>query len=304
MSIPTPTQLSLMGLWKLIEAGDNANYSKKEYPTDSVEHKDIPYLEDGNKFHLLDVYVPEAFQGDGKKHPVIIDIHGGGWYYATKDLNRFFCLHLARKGFIVFNISYRLAPKAVWQDQVQDCMAALQYISAHLEDYGGDAQNVFLTGDSAGGNLAGVCAGLCVSNVMRNAFDVEDPKLSLKALGLTSPAMYLEPEDSNAVMKAYFKSFLGDYEKALWRPYLNFDQTVEVCGTNYPPTYTVTSLSDIMRTNAVKAHKKLKASGIPAELNNAKNPALMHVYMVTGADLEPGQAAITGMTDFFKSYID
>ena len=235
----TPAQLALKAVWKGIEIGDNANYSKKEYPTDSVEYKDIPYIADGDQYHLLDVYVPQEFDKDGKKHPVIIDIHGGGWYYGTKDLNRFFCLHLARKGFIVFNMSYRLAPKATWIDQVRDCMAALKYISEHMEEYGGDASNVFLTGDSAGGNLSSVCAGICTSKVMQNAFDVEDPGLKVSAVGLTSPATYLDPS-AGAVWKFYFNSFNKDFEKEPWYPYLNFDKTIEVCGETYPPTYIVT----------------------------------------------------------------
>lgn len=297
----TPAQLALKGMWKAVEVGDNANYSKKEYPTDSVEYRDIPYIADGDTYHLLDCYVPEAFDKDGEKHPVIIDIHGGGWYYATKDLNRFFCLHLARKGFLVFNLSYRLAPKAHWIDQVQDCCAALKYISEHMAEYGGDASRVFLTGDSAGGNLSSVCAGICASKVMQNAFGVEDPELTLKAVGLTSPVPYGDPVNGG-IWKFYFNTFLGDYETQPWRPYLDLDKTLGVVGRAYPPTYIVTSLADIVRTQALRAYKDLQAAGIATELNNSKNPKLQHVYMVTGAETPEGQAAIDGMTDFFKKY--
>lgn len=298
----TPAQLALKGIWKAIEIGDNANYSKKEYPTDSVEYKDIPYIADGDAYHLLDVYVPEQWDRDGKKHPVIIDIHGGGWYYATKELNRFFCLHLARKGFLVFNMSYRLAPKAAWIDQVLDCMTALRFISEHMEEYGGDPQNVFLTGDSAGGNLSSLCAGICASRVMQNAFDVEDPKLSINALGLTSPVPYVDPANGG-IFKWYIQTFQKDCEKELWRPYMDLDKTLEVCGSAYPPTYIVTSVADIVRAQGVRAAKDLKKAGIPVELNNSKNPKLMHVYMVTGADTPEGQAAINGMMGFFKKYL-
>ena len=105
-------------------------------------------------------------------------------------------------------MSYRLAPKATWIDQVQDCVAALKYISEHLAEYGGDASNVFLTGDSAGGNLSSVCAGICTSKVMQNAFDVEDPGLSIKAIGLTSPATYLDRRGGH--LEVLFRSFNKD----------------------------------------------------------------------------------------------
>lgn len=45
--------------------------------------KDIPYISDGNKYHLLDIYYPE---NAAEKLPVIIDIHGGGLMYAEKRL--------------------------------------------------------------------------------------------------------------------------------------------------------------------------------------------------------------------------
>ena len=199
-------------------------------------------------------------------------------------------------------MSYRLAPKATWIDQVRDCMAALKYISEHMEEYGGDASNVFLTGDSAGGNLSSVCAGICTSKVMQNAFDVEDPGLKVSAVGLTSPATYLDPS-AGAVWKFYFNSFNKDFEKEPWYPYLNFDKTIEVCGETYPPTYIVTSIADIVHSAGVRTHKTLKKAGVPVELNDSKNPKLMHVYMVTGADLPEGQAAIDGMTGFFKKHM-
>ena len=62
-------------------------------------------------------------------------------------------------------------------------------------------------------------------------------------------------------------------------------------------------MADIVHSAGVRTYKTLKKAGIPTELNDSKNPKLMHVYMVTGADLPEGQAAIDGMTGFFQKYI-
>ena len=137
---------------------------------------------------------------------------------------------------------------------------------------------------------------------VQNAFEVEDPGLSVKAIGFTSPATYLDPS-AGAIWKFYFNSFNKDFEKEAWYPYLNFDKSIEVCGRAYPPAYIVTSVADIVHSAGVRTHKTLKKAGIPTELNDSKNPKLMHVYMVTGADLPDGQAAIDGMTGFFQKYI-
>lgn len=62
---------------------------------DGIEARiDIPYIEDGHRGHLLDVYYPKDA---GQKLPVIIDIHGGGFLYGDKDLNKLYGYHLAKK---------------------------------------------------------------------------------------------------------------------------------------------------------------------------------------------------------------
>lgn len=81
---------------------------------------DIAYLPDGGydkaagqcRGHLLDVYLPhDAVLRGGKTLPVYVDIHGGGFTYGYKELNRNFNVHLADRGFAVFSLNYRPAPQ-------------------------------------------------------------------------------------------------------------------------------------------------------------------------------------------------
>ncbi|MDY5130078.1 alpha/beta hydrolase fold domain-containing protein, partial [Actinotignum timonense] len=114
---------------------------------------DIPYLPDGetNPFHRLDLYLPhDAYLRGGKALPVYIDIHGGGFVYGTKDLNKNFGVHLAERGCAVFSLSYRLAPAADFLDQLRDVLAGCAWIARHLDDYPVDPDSVVITGDSAG----------------------------------------------------------------------------------------------------------------------------------------------------------
>ena len=59
------------------------------FPKDVSEIKNIPYLDDGDKAHRLDIYRPKK-AGD-KKLPVIINVHGGGLILGSKEFNRYFC---------------------------------------------------------------------------------------------------------------------------------------------------------------------------------------------------------------------
>lgn len=63
---------------------------------DIDEFTDIPYIDDGTRAHQLDIYIPhDAIMCAAHNLPVYIDVHGGGFVYGYKELNRNFCIALA-----------------------------------------------------------------------------------------------------------------------------------------------------------------------------------------------------------------
>ncbi len=56
--------------------------------------------------HLYDVWIPAAPRPD---RAVVLHIHGGGFRILSKDTHWLMALQFARRGFLVFNINYRLA---------------------------------------------------------------------------------------------------------------------------------------------------------------------------------------------------
>ena len=61
---------------------------------------------------------------------------------------------LARLGYAVAAIDYRLAPNFIWPAQREDTLAALAYLKAHALELGVDATRLVLFGRSAGGQIA------------------------------------------------------------------------------------------------------------------------------------------------------
>lgn len=90
--------------------------------------------------------------------PGILYIHGGGWRGGDKRTNRGLFIDLARQGYVVFSVEYRLVPKAIFPACIDDCRAALRFIRAHADDYHLDPQRIALIGSSAGGHLAALMA--------------------------------------------------------------------------------------------------------------------------------------------------
>ena len=91
----------------------------------------------------------------GKRHPVILQIHGGAWVLGGKrQQGQPLLNHLASQGWVCVNANYRLSPAATFPDHLVDCKRALAWIRDHVADYGGDPSFVCVTGQSAGGHLA------------------------------------------------------------------------------------------------------------------------------------------------------
>jgi acetyl esterase/lipase len=117
----------------------------------------------------LDVYAPADAP---TALPVIVFIYGGSWATGDKDDYEFLGAALASRGFVTVVPDYRLVPDVRFPNFVEDCAAAVRWVSDHVAEYGGDGRRIVLVGHSAGGynavmlalagdylRLAGVAAG-------------------------------------------------------------------------------------------------------------------------------------------------
>ncbi|MBE6742444.1 MAG: alpha/beta hydrolase [Ruminococcaceae bacterium] len=286
-------------VWRFCSDGDAAKHAVQTPPETLHKEKDIPYIDDGNIYHMLDVYYPEGTK-EGDKLPVIIDIHGGGWMYGDKDLNEYYCLALAEKGYVVFNMSYRLVPDVTVNEQLQDVAIALKWISENMKNYPCDGENIMLTGDSAGGQLAVYSAALLQSEELREIFEVENGNLEVTALVLTSPVSYMK---DGGAFSVYTKILWGsDYkEKATY----NYMDLSEIIGfVQLPPTYLITSSGDsLAHDQTVKAYNLIASTGTKCELSDYGDEfgeELPHVFSVLFPFDDAGKDVIEKETDFFQ----
>jgi len=112
--------------------------------------RDIPYSDEDRPEHRLDIYRPRDAP---EPLPVVLYVHGGGFRILSKDTHWVMGLAFARAGYLVFNISYRLAPQHRFPAALQDCAAALAWLHEHAAALGGDLDRLVVAGESAGANL-------------------------------------------------------------------------------------------------------------------------------------------------------
>ena len=119
---------------------------------------------DRQSAELCDVYVPRSKtdpkEDAGRRWPVILVVHGGGWATGDKWTMDRHARQLAQNGFAAVSINYRLAPTCKFPDQVDDVRSALVWITEHAEAYSFNLDRVGLYGYSAGGHLVSLVATL------------------------------------------------------------------------------------------------------------------------------------------------
>ena len=100
----------------------------------------------------LDVYLSRT--GQEKLSPAIVVVHGGSWNAGERGDYPQWNEWLAREGYVVFDIDYRIAPQPNWQAATGDVKCAVSWVRANAGRYGVDAERIALLGRSAGGHLA------------------------------------------------------------------------------------------------------------------------------------------------------
>ncbi len=103
----------------------------------------------------LDIYRPHNTK---KKHPGILQIHGGAWITGSKRQASFLMARMAARGWVCFSVSYRFSPDIVFPEHLIDVKHALRWIRNNAEEHGLDSNFIIATGGSSGGHLAAMTA--------------------------------------------------------------------------------------------------------------------------------------------------
>jgi acetyl esterase/lipase len=149
-----PRRGAFAGLPALLESGiDRLGFLAANIPAafgGYRRHANLAYGEDSQ--HRLDVYVPDAVAAAPR--PVVVFWHGGRWRFGDKADYRFVGAALAASGYMAVLPNYRHYPQVKMPGFMDDAARAALWAAAHVSEFGGDDQRVYLMGHSAGAHLA------------------------------------------------------------------------------------------------------------------------------------------------------
>lgn len=124
-------------------------------PTPQVRHTSgIPFAAPDGVLLTLDIYRPPQVG----KYPAIVVIYGGSWQSGNPSQNIDFNRYMAARGYVVWAIAYRHAPRYRFPAQIDDVQTALAFIQQHATEYETDSERIALLGRSAGAHLAMLAA--------------------------------------------------------------------------------------------------------------------------------------------------
>jgi acetyl esterase len=207
--------------------------------------------------------IPVRIYSSGAQQPsvIVVHFHGGGWVLGSLDTHDPFCRYLsALTQALVVSVDYRLAPEHKFPAAVEDAEAATRWVLEHAAELGGDPERVFVSGDSAGGNLAAA-----VALLLRG-------KAALRGQMLLFPVTDFAPEDyasyqSNATgygleaasMRWYFEQYLSDMEQRK-DPRFAPMRASDVSGL--PPALVMTGEYDVLRDEGIRYAERLQHAGV------------------------------------------
>ncbi len=263
---------------------------------------DLPYRDDGDPRHTLDLISPEG----GGVLPVIVEIHGGAYIACEKDINRLHARWFAQQGFHVVNGDYTLHPEGTFRQNMQELADILAWIEKNAAAYGFDTDRVFLSGDSAGGHLVLLYAMLQGNEGMRARFGTVLSGVRVRAAAATCPAFRLRYDGSD-----------GDGAAVRFLCHLVFPDGVTdgeldeldvlrlIPESEYPPLIVTATPSDqLLYGEDLVLARALEENGRPYSFRSwtGKANKLDHVFNVLFPELEESREANRAIVDFFRAY--
>jgi acetyl esterase/lipase len=113
---------------------------------------DVVYSENGARPLRMHVLRPKTLPREPM--PVIVFVHGGGWFEGHRNRGIGPLAHFAERGYFCASVEYRLSGEAKFPAQIEDVKEAVRFLRAKAKEFHLDPERIGVWGQSAGGHLA------------------------------------------------------------------------------------------------------------------------------------------------------
>jgi acetyl esterase/lipase len=260
------------------------------------------FSQDGRTVKLY-IMKPEQMSG---KPGVLLFIHGGVWLVGNFENHQRLLRDLVvGSGQIGVFVEYTSLPEAKFPTQIEQCYAALKWVSDHAQQLGADGSRIAVAGNSVGGNMT---AALSLMSKDRTG-----PKISYQVLLIPATdasvdsRSYHEYGTSRFLTRAFMKYGWDLYApdaKTRDNPYVsplraNLDQL-----KGLPPALVITAENDPLRDEGEAYARKLKEAGV--RVDAVRFNGTIHDFVALNAlrHVPSTEAAIDQINDGLRQHLD
>ncbi len=263
-------------------------------PAPDVDVREIE-VDLGGRVSTALLHVP---RGDSGPRAGVLNLHGGGWCQGEPRQSAWLASHVAsRTGAVVVSPTYRLAPEHRYPAAADDAVALLEWLAGPgAAQVGVDPARLAVMGDSAGGNLAAVCA-----------LHARDRGVELRGQVLIYPAVEIyeryPSEDANAhapvltsrSMRTFSRTYLGDaYGVEDW-------QASPIRAASHEglcPALILTAGHDPLRDQGPRYRDVLEPAGVKVQL--VDYPEAIHGFISLPGVVPSAKDALDEITAFLQ----
>jgi acetyl esterase/lipase len=200
----------------------------------SVAYTTYPYTHADGQSITIDFYKAQA----SGNRPCVIVVHGGSWTGGTSQQLPEINWYLAKQGYNVASINYRMAPQYTSPAQVDDTREAIRYLKNRAAELKIDTSNLVLLGRSAGGQI-----------VLTAAYSFNDPDIK-GVVSFYAPAdmiwSYEHPSNPLVLNTCkVLRDFLGGSDKEVSQKYIDASP-VSYVNPRSTPTLLIHGKNDVL----------------------------------------------------------
>ena len=238
-----------------------------------------------------------VYRQSAEPAPVLVYFHGGGWVLGSLNTHHGVCATLAElSGCVVCSVDYRMAPEHRFPAAVEDAWAVTRWVVEHAAEVSGRPGALALGGDSAGGNLAAVCA--------RKARDADLPiALQLLVYPVTDADLetptYREFADGYFLTRYSMQWFWDHYlpEGDRFRPDASPLRADDLSGI--APALVITAEFDPLRDEGEAYARRLEEAGVPVTLS--RYDGMIHGFFRMPAVMDKANEALAESASALKA---
>lgn len=241
------------------------------------------------------VYTPE---GTGP-FPALLYCHGGGWVNCDLDTHEVICRTLANGAdCVVVSVDYRQSPEYKFPIGLEDCYAALVWLSTNAVEFNVDPTRLAVGGDSSGGNFAAALALLARDRGGPNLvlqlmiYPITDLRFETASMERNGTGFALTKEDMEWYREQYIRTS-DDIQNPLASPLLAADVT------NLAPTFILTAEYDPLVDEAEIYGKRLAEAGVPVKVS--RYDGQIHGFVRQTAIIDDSHKALAECSQVLKA---